>query len=76
MDDPSGTTALLAHHWLMAHDLERALPASIDAGRTAAASFAFAEARTFLERALELWPKVPTNALPADVDRSVTGRLG
>jgi len=64
LDDPSGTAALLAHHWLMAHDLERALPSALEAGRAAAASFAFADARAYLDRALELWPKVDPRALP------------
>jgi DNA-binding CsgD family transcriptional regulator len=67
--EPSATPALLAHHWLRAHDLARAVPAALAAGRAAAAGFAFAEAQTFLERALELWPKVPPDELPADVDR-------
>ena len=69
MDDRARTTALLAHHWLMAHDLERALPAAIEAGRAAIAGLAFAEARIYLERALELWPKVAPEALPRGVDR-------
>jgi DNA-binding CsgD family transcriptional regulator len=69
MDDPQRTAAWLAHHWLMAHDLERALPAAIEAGRAAAAGLAFAEARVYLERALELWPKVRPEALPAGEDR-------
>jgi DNA-binding CsgD family transcriptional regulator/tetratricopeptide (TPR) repeat protein len=69
MDDPAHTTALLAHHWLMAHDLERALPAAIDAGRAAAAGLAFGEARLYLERAMELWPKVRPEARPTGVDR-------
>ena len=69
--DPSASAALLAHHWFMAHDLERALPASLEAARAAASGFAFAEAQAFLERALELWPKVPAGALPTGVDRTV-----
>jgi len=69
MDEPTRTTAVLAHHWLMAHDLERALPAAIEAGRAAAVGLAFAEARTYLERALELWPKVDSRALPPGIDR-------
>lgn len=68
--DPAGAAAQRAHHWFMAHDLERALRAAIDAGRAAAAGAAFAEARAMLERALELWPKVPATALPDDVSRS------
>jgi DNA-binding CsgD family transcriptional regulator len=69
MDEPARTTALLAHHWLMAHDLERALPAAIEAGRAAAAGLAFAEAGIYLERALELWPKVASDALPPGIER-------
>jgi DNA-binding CsgD family transcriptional regulator/tetratricopeptide (TPR) repeat protein len=69
--DPSASAALLAHHWFMAHDLERALPASLEAARAAASGFAFAEAQAFLERALELWPKVPASVLPTGVDRTV-----
>ena len=69
MDDPARTTALVAHHWLMAHDLARALRAAIEAGRAAAAGLAFAQARVYLERALELWPKVGPDSLPPDVDR-------
>jgi DNA-binding CsgD family transcriptional regulator/tetratricopeptide (TPR) repeat protein len=69
MDEPARTTAQLAHHWLMAHDLERALPAAVDAGRAAAAGLAFAESRSYLERALELWPKVAPEALPPAIDR-------
>ena len=68
--DPSGSAAQVAHHWLMAHDLERALPAALAAGRAAAAGLAFAEAQAFLERALELWPKVDASAIPAGLDRT------
>ena len=68
--DPSGTSAQLAHHWLMAHDLGRALAAALQAARVAASGFAFPEAQAFLERALELWPKVSPDALPKDVERT------
>ncbi len=68
-EDPSGAAAQLAHHWHMAHELDRALVAAIAAGRAAAAGYAFTEADVLLERALELWPKVPPDALPADVSR-------
>jgi len=61
--------AQIAHHWLMAHDLERALPAALAAARAAAAGFAFAEAQGFLERVLALWPKVGRGAQPDGVDR-------
>ena len=65
----SGWAAQVAYHWLRAHDLERALPAALEAARAAMAAAAFAEAQTFLERALELWPNVPEGARPAGVDR-------
>ncbi|MGN6867721.1 MAG: helix-turn-helix transcriptional regulator [Solirubrobacteraceae bacterium] len=50
--------AALALHWSAAHDLPRALEASVEAGRLAAA-YAPAEALRHLEQALELWPSVP-----------------
>lgn len=68
-DDPAGIGAQLAHHWHMAHDPERALPAAVRAARAAAAGFAFPEALAFLERALELWPKVPHDRLASELDR-------
>jgi tetratricopeptide (TPR) repeat protein len=52
----------LAHHWEAAQEWERALLASIDAGRSAAAIFAFAEADRQFERALALWRRVPNAA--------------
>jgi DNA-binding CsgD family transcriptional regulator/tetratricopeptide (TPR) repeat protein len=52
-------SAMLAHHWLAAHDLERALSASVRAGRAAVAASAPAEAQRHYEQALELWPQVP-----------------
>ena len=50
--------ALLALHWTAAHDLPRALEASVEAARLAA-PYAPAEALRHLERALEIWPQVP-----------------
>jgi DNA-binding CsgD family transcriptional regulator len=47
--------AELAHHWYAAHDLRRALRASIEAGFESEAIYAFAEAERQFERALELW---------------------
>jgi DNA-binding CsgD family transcriptional regulator/tetratricopeptide (TPR) repeat protein len=51
--------SMLAHHWLAAHDLPRALPASVRAGHAAAAAAAPAAAQRHFELALELWPQVP-----------------
>ncbi len=67
--DQAAAAAQVAHHWLLAHDLEHALPAAAAAGRAAAGAFAFAEARAFFERALELWPQVGGAAIPPDLDR-------
>jgi DNA-binding CsgD family transcriptional regulator/tetratricopeptide (TPR) repeat protein len=54
--------AELAHHWDAAGDLERALPAAVEAGHQAERAYAFAEAQRHFERALELWPEVPRAA--------------
>ena len=70
-EERAGIAAQLAHHWLMAHDLERALPATLAAGRAAANAFAYPEAQAFLERSLELWAKVGPDALPSGIDRTV-----
>jgi DNA-binding CsgD family transcriptional regulator len=67
---PSADPALaaeLAWHWYAAHDLERALPAAVEAGLAAERSYAFAEAQRHFERALELWERVP--AAPTSLDR-------
>ena len=57
--DDAAVPAALAYHWYAALDLPRALPASIAAARHALTSFAAAEAQSHLERALEIWPRVP-----------------
>jgi ATP/maltotriose-dependent transcriptional regulator MalT len=48
-------SAELAYHWYAAHDLSRALSASIDAGFESERICAFAEAARHFERALDLW---------------------
>src|SRR4051812_15326122 len=45
-----------------AHDLPRALPASVEAGMAAERVFAFSEALRHFERAIEVWPRVPDAA--------------
>jgi DNA-binding CsgD family transcriptional regulator len=50
--------AMLARHWYAAHDLPRALTASVEAAQETAA-YAPAEAQRHFERALEIWPQVP-----------------
>jgi DNA-binding CsgD family transcriptional regulator/predicted negative regulator of RcsB-dependent stress response len=59
--------AALALHWRAAHDLPRALEASIEAAQLAA-GYAPAEALGHLERALEIWPQVPDAAKRTGID--------
>ncbi|HKO27548.1 MAG TPA: AAA family ATPase [Solirubrobacteraceae bacterium] len=66
--------AALALHFSAAHDLPRALPAYVEAGRMAAA-YAPAEALRHLEQALELWPSVPDASQRCGIDLVDTLRL-
>jgi DNA-binding NarL/FixJ family response regulator len=50
---------MLAHHWLAAHDVPRALVASVRAGQLAADAMAPSAAQRHFEVALELWTQVP-----------------
>ena len=67
--------AALAHHWYAALDLPRALPASIAAARHALTSFAPAEAQRHLERALEIWPRVPDAEQRTGLDQAEVANL-
>ena len=67
--------AMLAYHWHAAHDVRRALAASVAAGREAAATFAPAEAQRHFERALALWPQVPDAGEQTGLDVVELGRL-
>ena len=62
--------SMLAHHWLSAHDQSRALPASVRAGRAAAAAAAPAAAQRHFELALELWSQVPDAERQAGIDHA------
>ncbi len=66
---PSAVAALLACHWHAAHDVPRALGASVQAGMAAKKVFAYSEAQRHLERALELWDRVPDAAERVGMDR-------
>jgi predicted ATPase len=59
----------LAYHWHAAHDLGRALLASVAAGQAAEAAYAQAEAAGHYERALELWDQAPEAAASSPLDR-------
>ncbi len=63
-------SSMLAHHWLAAHDLPRALPASVRAGRAAAAASAPSAAQRHFELALELWHQVPDAEQRAEIDHA------
>jgi DNA-binding NarL/FixJ family response regulator len=63
-------SSMLAHHWLAAHDLPRALPASVRAGRAAAAASAPSAAQRHFELALELWQQVPDAEERAGIDHA------
>jgi DNA-binding CsgD family transcriptional regulator/tetratricopeptide (TPR) repeat protein len=65
--DQAGAPAALAHHWLAALDLPAALPALLAAAK-ASAMYAPAEQLTHLERALEIWPRVPDAATLTGTD--------
>ena len=73
--DDAAVPAALAHHWYAALDLPRALPASIAAARHALTSFAPAEAQRHLERALEIWPRVPDAEERTGIDQAEVARL-
>jgi DNA-binding CsgD family transcriptional regulator/tetratricopeptide (TPR) repeat protein len=74
-DDDASVPAALAHHWYAALDLPRALPASIAAASHALTSFAPAEAQRHLERALEIWPRVPDAHERTGLDQVEVTRL-
>ncbi len=61
---------MLAHHWLAAHNIPRALPAPVRAGKAAAAAGAPSAAQRHFERALELWPQVVDAEHRAGTDHS------
>ena len=76
---PDAAAADLAHHWYAAHDLPRALAASVAAGRVAERRSGFAEARAHYERALELWDRVAdaeARAGPRSRGADAAGRRG
>ena len=67
--------AALAYHWYAALDLPRALTASVDAAVRALTAGAPAEALRLLERALEIWPRVPDAEERTGLDRVNVSRL-
>jgi DNA-binding CsgD family transcriptional regulator len=69
-DAPAAAVAgILACHWNAAHDVPRALGASVAAGLASKRVLAFSEAKRHFERALELWDRVPDAEARAGCDR-------
>lgn len=66
----AGSRAEVAHHWLAAHDLPRALAATVVAAGEAVASGAPAVGGRLGERALELWPQVPDAAALTGMEKA------
>ncbi len=76
-DEDLDTATMLAHHWLAAHDVPRALPASVRAGTAAADASAPVTARRHFELALELWSQVPDADERTGIDHvELLGRAG
>jgi DNA-binding CsgD family transcriptional regulator/tetratricopeptide (TPR) repeat protein len=73
--EEAALSAALTYHWYAAHDLPRALPASIDAARRALAAYAPAESLRHLQRALEIWPQVDDAEQRAGLDQAEVSRL-
>jgi DNA-binding CsgD family transcriptional regulator len=67
---PAQTAAEVAVHWYEAHDYGQALPAAVAAGEAAEQALAFAETQRHLERALDLWDRVPDVATGLSLDRA------
>lgn len=67
--DPDTVVGDLARHWFAAHDLPRALAASVAAASAAERHSGFAEAQLHYERALELWDQVADARARTGLDR-------
>jgi DNA-binding CsgD family transcriptional regulator len=65
----ASAAAELAYHWYAAHDLPRALEASLVAAELAQDMHAHGDAYTQYARALELWDRVPASGRRAGTDR-------
>ena len=70
-----GAARCAGRHWYAALDLPRALPAAIDARDPRRGSYAPAEALRHLERALEIWRRVPDAERRTGLDRTEVTRL-
>jgi DNA-binding CsgD family transcriptional regulator/tetratricopeptide (TPR) repeat protein len=60
----------IAHHWYAAHEQERAFAAYLRAAEQTRRAYAHGETLRMLERALELWHRMPEPEAVADIDRA------
>ncbi|HYX44856.1 MAG TPA: AAA family ATPase, partial [Acidimicrobiales bacterium] len=66
---PRWAVAEAARHWFEAGDVDRALPAAVEAAEAAEAAYRFADAHDHYERALEVWDEAVDPAASTGVDR-------
>ena len=66
---PVAATAI-AHHYNAAGDQPRALASAIEAATAIRRLHAYGEAAVLLDRAIELWDRVPADRLPAGTDKA------
>lgn len=59
----------VSYHWMAAHDLAMAFPATVEAMTEARAAYAYGTAARMGERVLELWDQVPDAELVAGLSR-------
>jgi DNA-binding CsgD family transcriptional regulator/tetratricopeptide (TPR) repeat protein len=71
LEDDAGAqiTGAIAHHFDASGDQPEALAAAVRAATAAERAYAYGEAAALLERALELWDRVPDPEARAGVDR-------
>jgi DNA-binding CsgD family transcriptional regulator/tetratricopeptide (TPR) repeat protein len=71
LEDGAGAqiTGAIAHHFDASGDQPQALAAAVRAATAAERAYAYGEAAALLERALELWDRVPDPEARAGVDR-------
>jgi ATP/maltotriose-dependent transcriptional regulator MalT len=69
-DDAPELAAGVAHHYYAAGDAPRAFTTALRAATAAERVYAYGEAAALLERALELWERIPEPATPAGGDHA------
>ena len=67
--DPAWTATGIAHHYYAAGDQPKALRAALEASTAVRKLHAYGEAAGLLDRALELWPRVPDAEQVTGVDQ-------